>query len=70
MSQPIKNACDCLAAYIGDLEYVSSEGVSLWNMMGNGTPSVDLYAEDADQQMADYIDQVKKVLAELQEVAS
>ena len=70
MSQPIRNACDYLAAYIGDLEYVSYVGVSFWNEMGDGTPCIDRDAEDADQQMADYIAQVKKALAELREVAS
>lgn len=70
MSQPIMDACGYLENYIGDLEYVSYVGAGFWNEMGDGTPCVDRYAEDADQQMADYIGQVKKALAELREVAS
>lgn len=70
MSQPVMNACGYLEAYIGDLEYVSYVGVSFWNEMGDGTPFIDRDAEDADEQMADYIGQVKKALAELREVKS
>lgn len=70
MSQPIMNACGYLEAYIGDLTYVSGASVDMWNMMGNGTPYIDPDAEDADQQMADYISGAKKALAELLEVAS
>jgi len=70
MSQPIMNACGYLEAYIGDLTYKSGARISMWNMMGNGTPYIDPDAEDADEQMADYISQVKKALAELREVAS
>ena len=70
MSQPIMNACGYLENYIGDLEYVSYVGVRFWNEMGDGTPDINPDAEDADEQMADYIGQVKKALAELREVAS
>ena len=59
------NACIYLEAYIGDLTYVSGAGISMWNMIGNGTPYIDPDAEDADEQMADYIGEVKKALAEL-----
>ena len=70
MSQPIMNACGYLEAYIGDLTYVSGASIELWNTMGNGTPYIDPDAEDAEEQMVDYICQVKKALAELREVAS
>ena len=70
MSQPIINACVYLEAYIGDLTYVSGASIDLWNTMGNGTPYIDPDAEDAEEQMVDYIGQVKKALAELREVAS
>ena len=70
MSQPIMNACGYLEAYIGDLTYVSGASIELWNTMGNGTPYIDPDAEDAEEQMVEYICQVKKALAELREVAS